>query len=175
MSSTSTNKQPLLVDRPLHEMVALGPAPALVDSLNFASVLSSGCVLLVDCLNANQDGAIVDSLSVIANQANTTQASVLFFLSDSPSSLGINGQNTLQAASAQISSTVAGERVNVSLPALCVPVPNLGGQTSPTEAAKKNTGLYVPGGKVLYAGLSESLLLPTPAATVNIFAQGGYF
>jgi hypothetical protein len=175
VSSTSTNKQPMLVDRPLHEFAALGPTPGLIDPLNFASVLAGGCVPLVDCINENRDGAMVDSLSIVANQANTTAAKVVFFLSVSPSALGVNGTNTLHVASAGILSSQAGERVNVPLPALNVPVPNLGGQTSPTETSKKNTGLHVPKGRILYVGLSEPLLLPTPIATVNIFAQGGYY
>jgi hypothetical protein len=175
VSSTSTNKQPLLIDRPLHEFVSLGPTPGLIDPLNFASVLSGGCVPLVDCISENTDGAMVDSLSVVANQANTTQAWVVFFLSRSPSSLGVNGLNTAQVASARIASIAAGERVNVPLPALSVPVPSLGGEASPTEESKKNTGLFVPGGRILYVGLSEPLLLPTPATTINVFAQGGYY
>ena len=173
MSSSSTNKQPLLVDRPLHEYAVLGSVPALLDSLNFATILSGGVTELVNCFD--EDGAVVDSLSILVNQANTTAATVIFFLSESPTPLGVSALNTVHVASAAITSLAAGERVNVPLPLLCIPVPNLGGQSSPTEASKKNTGLYVPKGKVLYAGLSEPLLQPTPATTVNVFAQGGYF
>lgn len=173
MSSTSTNKQPLLIDRPLHEFVPLGPTPALTDPTNFATVLGGGCVSLVDCIDA--DGAVVDSLSIVALQAGTSAISVLFLLSTSPTIFGINDANTGVVASAVIQSAVAGERTNVSLPPLSVPVPNLGADSSISEVDKKNTGLYVPAGRVLYAGLSAAIVLPSPATKVNVFAQGGYF
>lgn len=173
MSSSSTNKQPLLIDRPLHEYAVLGSVPALLDPLNFSSILSGGVTELVNCFE--EDGAVIDSLSIVANQANTTDSIVIFFLSSSPTSLGVSALNTVHVASATISSSAAGERVNVPLPPLCTPVPNLGAQSAPTETSKKNTGLYVPRGRVLYAGLSAPILLPTPATVVNVFAQGGYY
>lgn len=173
MSSTSTNKQPLLIDRPLHEFVVLGPTPALLDPANFATVLSGGCVPLVECID--NDGAVIDSLSLVALQANTSAVSVLFLLSSSPTVFGVTDSNTGVVASAVIQSAVLGERTNVSLPPLCVPVPNLGADSSISESDKKNTGLYVPRGSTLYAGLSAAILLPTPATKVNVFAQGGYF
>lgn len=173
MSSTSTNKQPLLVDRPLHEFVVLGPTPALSDSANFGVILSGGCVPLVDC--SSNDGAVVDSLSITANQANTTAVKVLFFLSKAATVFAINDTNTVQVASATLASTTAGERTNVSLPPLCIPVPHLGADSSISETDKKNSGLYVPAGMVLYAGLNEIISLPSPATKINVFAQGGYF
>jgi hypothetical protein len=173
VSSSSTNKQPLLADRPLHEFALLGPAPALLDPLNLSSLLASGCVELVNCMDS--DGAVVDSLSVIANQANTSEVRVVAFLSASPTSQGISSLNTAAVASALVLSAQAGQRTNISLPALSVPVPNLGAMATPGEADKKGTGLYVPKGKVLYVGLSGPILLPTPLGLVNVFAQGGYF
>lgn len=182
MSSSSTNKQPLMVDRPLHDFTTLGPTPALVDPTNFSSILPSGCVLLVDC--TGNDGAVIDSISVVANQQNTSAVQVLFFLSRSPNALGINADNTALVAYAPIASSVAGERVNVSLPSLAVPVPTLQGvfgvlEQDPTpgdaETAKKNNGLYVPQGKTLYAGLSAAITAPTPATRVNVFVMGGFF
>jgi hypothetical protein len=182
MGSSSTNKQPLMVDRPLHEFTTLGPTPALTDPTNLASILPSGCVLLVDC--TGEDGAVVDSISVVANQQNTSAVRVLFFLSRSPNALGINSENTALVASALIVSTTPGERVNVSLPALAVPVPTLQGvfgvlEQNPTpgdaETAKKNNGLYIPQGKTLYTGLSAAITAPTPATRVGVFAMGGFF
>jgi hypothetical protein len=173
MSSSSTNKQPMLVDRPLHAFAILGPTPCLADSANFATVLGGGCSLLVDC--SDNDGAIIDSLSIVCNQANTTQSSVLFFVSSSPTIFGITETNTVLAATAVVQSGAPGDRTNVSLPPLTVPVPNLGGQTAVTEFSKKNTGLYIPSGLLLYTGLNAAILAPTPATKVNVFAQGGFF
>lgn len=173
MSSTSTNKQPLLIDRPLHEWTSLGATAALTDSTNFASVIGGGCVPLVDCIGS--DGAVIDSLSIVATQASTSAVSVLFFLSAAPTPFGITADNTAVVASAVVDSLAAGSRTNVSLPPLCIPVPSLGGETSPSETSKKNTGLYVPGGTLIYVGLSAAIVAPSPATKVNVFAQGGYF
>lgn len=173
MSSSSTNKQPLLIDRPLHEYAVLGPVPGLIDPLNFSSLLAGGCVDLVNCID--NDGAVVDSLSIVANQANTSTVKVIAFLSTSPTSQGVSSLNTVAVAAAEVVSAAAGQRTNISLPPLSVPVPNLGAMVSPGEADKKGTGIYVPKGKVLYVGLNQPILLPTPINVVNVFAQGGYF
>ena len=173
MSSSSTNKQPLLVDRPLHEFTTLGAAAALTDQTNLASIAAGGCFELVDC--TGNDGAVVDSLSVIVNQSGTSAIRLIAFLSTSPSSQGVNSLNTAAVASVAVLSASIGQRTNVPLPLLSIPVPNLGGMTAPDEADKKGTGIYVPKGKILYVGLSSPVLLPTPLARINVFAQGGYF
>jgi hypothetical protein len=173
VSSSSTNKQPLLVDRPLHSFVLLGPTPALVDPSNFSSILGAGCSPLVNCFDS--DGAVIDSLSIIANQANTSAVKVIAFLSTSPTSQGISSLNTAAVASAGVVSASAGQRTNISLPPLSVPVPNLGGMAAPGETDKKGTGIYVPSGMVLYVGLDQPILLPTPINIVTVFAQGGFF
>ena len=148
MATSSSNKMPLLVDRPLHSFATIGGAAALTTATNFNTPSGGGCVLLVDCL-AN-DGAVVDSISIIANEANTTASKVLIFLSVSGSAASITSANTVCVASESISSSAAGDRTNIPLPPLCVPVPNLGADTTVTEAKKKNTGLYVPSGATLY-------------------------
>lgn len=173
MSSSSTNKQPLLADRPLHRWVTLGATPALNSSANLATIVGGGCAELVRCVE--NDGAVIDSLSIVALQANTSPVLVLAFLSSSATQFGISDANTALVASGVIGSAAAGERTHISLPPLAVPVPNLGAQASPTETSKKNTGIYVEAGQVLYVGLSAAILAPTPATKIHVFAQGGYF
>jgi len=173
MSSSSTNKQPLLDDRPLHTFAILGSSPCLSDPANFSSLVPGGLSLLVDC--SGNDGGVIDSLSIIANQATTTAVSVLFYVSGSPTVFGVTGANAALVASAVVQSGTIGQRTNVSLPPLSIPVPNLGGQATVTEESKKNTGLYIPAGVVLYVGLSAPILAPTPLTKVNVFAQGGLF
>tara|TARA_X000000368_G_scaffold121906_1_gene95613 strand:+ start:535 stop:744 length:210 start_codon:yes stop_codon:yes gene_type:complete len=68
-----------------------------------------------------------------------------------------------------------GDRTNISLPPLTVPVPNLGGTTGVGETDKKNTGLYVPSGALLYVGLDVVLTVPSAATVVHVLAQGGFF
>lgn len=172
MSSSSTNKQPLLVDRPLQKFATLGATPALSSSTNFSGILGGGCTLLVD---GGGDGATIDSLSIIATEISTTAAVVLFFLSSSPTPFGITTENTALVASAAVVSNTLGQRTNVPLPPLSVPVPNLGADTTTTETAKKNTGLLIEAGQLLYVGLDRAITAPTPLTKIHVFAQGGFY
>ena len=173
MATSSSNKMPLLVDRPLHSFATLGGAAALTTNTNFNTPSGGGCVLLVDCIS--NDGAVVDSVSIIATEASTTAASVLVFLSIAPSAAAVTSANTVCVANESISSSAAGDRTNIALPPLCIPVPNLGGTTGASETDKKNTGLYVPSGAVLYVGVSQALTAPSSSTRVHVFAQGGFF
>lgn len=170
MATTSSNKMPLLVDRPLHSFATIGGTACLTTSTNFNTVTGGGCTLLVDC--TGNDGAVIDSVSIIATEASTTASTVLVFLSVATSSGGINASNTVCVASAAISSSSAGQRTNISLPALTVPVPST---TSNAEVDKKNTGIYVPSGGLIYVGVNAALTAPSTATRVHVFAQGGFF
>ena len=171
MATTSSNKMPLLVDRPLHSFASLGASAGLTTASNF-NTPSTSLTLLVDC-SAN-DGAIIDSISLISNQASLTSVKVIAFLSVATTPAAVTATNTLAVGFATVGSSL-GDRVNMSLPALCVPVPNLGGDTSVSEVDKKNTGLYVPSGATLYVGTSAAITAPSAASRVNVFAQGGFF
>lgn len=179
MASSSSNKQPLLVDRPLHSFATIGGTAALTTSTNFNTPAGAGCALLVDC-SAN-DGAVIDSVSVIITEASTTTSTVLLFLSTAASPASISALNTAVVASVAIpGGNTAGQRVNMSLPALSVPVPNLASPaatmaTYPTETDKKNTGLYVPSTALVYVGVTAALTAPSTATRINVFAQGGFF
>jgi len=173
LATSSSNKMPLLVDRPLHSFATLGGAAALTTSTDFNTPSGGGCVLLVDCLS--NDGAVVDSISVIANEASTTASKVLVFLSIASNAAAISSANTVCVANETISSSAAGERTNISLPPLSIPVPNLGGSSSAGETDKKNTGLYVPSGAVIYVGVTQALTAPSSSTRVHVFAQGGFF
>jgi hypothetical protein len=179
LATSSSNKQPLLVDRPLHSFATIGGTAALTSATDFNTPSGSGCVLLVDC-SAN-DGAVIDSLSILINQASTTTSTVLAFLSTATSPAGISQTNTACVASAAIpGGSAAGQRVNISLPPLTIPVPNLASPaatiaTYPSETDKKNTGLYVPSTALLYVGVSAALTAPSATTRVHVFAQGGFF
>ena len=63
MASTSTNKQPLLVDRVLHEVVDL--AGATVETTSVITIGgSNGAKLIVDC--TSNDGAIIGEIYSLA-------------------------------------------------------------------------------------------------------------
>jgi len=179
LAASSTNKMPLLIDRPLHSFATIGGTAALSTAANYNSVVGTGCTILVDC--TSNDGAVIDSLSVIANEASTTIAAsaaveVLFFLSLATTQNSVTTANTVCVANGSISTTVnLGTRTNISLPCLSVPVPNLGGDTTITEVDKKNTGLYVPSGAALYVGVQAPIASPSANTRLHVFAQGGFF
>lgn len=133
----------------------------------------------MDC-SAN-DGAVIDSVSVVITEASTTTSTVLLFLSTATSTAAITALNTAVVASVAIpGGNTAGQRVNMSLPALSVPVPNLASPaatmaTYPSETDKKNTGLYVPSTALVYVGVTAALTAPSTATRINVFAQGGFF
>ena len=177
MATTSSNKMPLLVDRPLHSYATIGGTAALNTSTKFNDINSAGCNLIVDC--SGNDGAIIDSISIIANQQSTTASTVLVFLSVATSTSAITAINTVCVANAAITSAAAGARTNIPLPPLSIPVPNLASPaatmaTYPTETDKKNTGLYVPSGATIFVGLNAAISSPS-GAEVHVFVQGGFF
>jgi hypothetical protein len=169
----------MLVDRPLHSFATIGGTAALTTATNFNTPLGSGCALLVDC--SSNDGAVVDSVSVVITEASTTTSTVLLFLSTAATTAAISSLNTALVGSVAIpGGNTAGQRVNMSLPPLSVPVPNLGSPaatvaTYPSETDKKNTGLYVPSTALLYVGVSAALSAPSAATRVHVFAQGGFY
>lgn len=178
MATSSANRQPLLVDRPLHAFTILGGIAALSTATNLNTIVGGGCVQLVNC--GDNDGAVIDSISVIANEVGLTSTTLLVLISTANSEFSINANNTACVAAGAIQSSTLGQRTNISLPPLSVPVPNLASPaatmaTYPSETDKKNTGLYIPSGAYLYVGISNVITTPSPASRVNIFAQGGFF
>ena len=172
MATTSSNKMPLLVDRPLHSFASLGGSAGLTTASNF-NTPNTNLTLIVDC-SAN-DGAIIDSISLISNEASLTSVKVIAFLSVATSSAAVTPLNTLAIGFATVGSSL-GDRVNMTLPALCVPVPNLGSPAAtmaayPSETYKKNTGIYVPSGATLFVGRA-AITSPSTSSRVNVFAQG---
>ena len=68
MASTSTNKQPLLVDNVLHEIVDLIGATVEQNSVITIGG-SNGAKLIVDC--TTNDGAIIGEIYALARQTTT--------------------------------------------------------------------------------------------------------
>ena len=178
MATSSSNKMPLLVDRPMHSFATVGGTAAISTATNLNTPSAAGCVLLVDC--SGNDGAVIDSLSILALEANTTARAVLAFLSTATTAASVTTANTAYVAGATIGSSAKGDRTNVPLPALSVPVPNLASPAAtmasyPNELEKKNTGLYIPSGALLYVGVDQAIAAPSANTRVHVFAQGGFF
>jgi hypothetical protein len=179
MASSSTNKMPLLVDRPLLSWATVGATAALTSATNFNTPNGGGMTLLVDC--SGNDGAIVDSVSVVITEASTTAATVLVFMSVATSTATVTANNTAVVGSVAIpGGSTVGQRLNLPLLPISIPVPNLASPAAtvaayPSETDKKNTGLYVPSGALLYAGVSAPITAPSSATRVHVVAQGGFF
>lgn len=178
MASTSTSKQAMLVDRPLLSFARIGSTACLTASTNLNRIVGTGCTLIVDC-SAN-DGAVIDSMTVVENQSSVTASRICVFISTAISASLITDLNTAYVTGVTINgSGTLGTRTNIPLPPLSVPVPCLASPAAtvsayPDEVEKKNTGLYVPSGALLYVG--TDVILTNPAGTqLTVFAQGGFF
>ena len=177
MSSSSTNKQPLLIDRPLFEIVGVGEAAALSTPTNLRSLVPAGLRLLVD---AGSDGCMIDSITAIAPETGITASRLLVVASKQSTAATLNNFNAWPVASADFLSVALGQRSNLPLLPLLAPVPNLASPAAtvaayPAELDKKNTGLLLPRGWYLYAGASVILQSGFGASQAIVVAQGGYF
>jgi hypothetical protein len=164
MASTSTNKQPLLVDRPFFNAVTLGEVGGLLDPLNYNSPDPAGLFVLAD---GGADGAIIDSVTIGATQVNTDEHDVLLFMSTVNNPLMIQQQNTHYLTCATIVSDECGQRTPIPLLEVLVPVPNV--------SQRKNTAIYIPKNWTLFVGLSEAICSPDYTCRVVVTAQGGYY
>jgi hypothetical protein len=165
MASTSTNKQPLLVDRPFFSAVTLGEVGGVLDPMNYNSPDPAGLVSLVE---GGPDGTLVESVTIASTQVDTDHQDVLLFMSTVSNALMVNNQNTHYITSETILSAVCGQTVQIPLPPAMVPVPNVGEEA-------KNTALYLPKNWTLFVGLSQALCNPSYTARVKVYAQGGHF
>lgn len=160
MATTATNKQPLLVDRPLHSVVKSNSLTSgSATSLDILGTNESA--VLVDC-SAN-DGALIEDLYVIARSSVAYKA--LFYISTAVDYLRPNEATYVQQID---SSTTPGVITSSdSLLKVVAPLPNAG-----TDAQVR--AFYVPKGAVLWC----SLQLAGPAnsdGTPIIGAQGGFY
>ena len=160
MATTSTNKQPLLVDRVFHNVVATNALSSnSATSLDIEGTNSSN--VLLNCQTT--DGGIVEDLYAISR--GTTAYKALFYFSSSIDYLRPEEATYIGSLS---SATTAGNITrSTQLPRVLAPLPHVGGE--PQVQA-----LYVPKGKVLWVTLQ--LAGPANLATTPIIgAQGGFY
>lgn len=153
MASTSTNKQPLLVDNVFHEAVNVGSA--LNDGIDVIGANSA--VLLVDCIG--KDGAIVEDLYTISRGA---AYEVNIFLSTANDYLRPSESVFIGGVGSDATISV---KVHADLPETMTPVPRIG--TNP-----KNAGLYIPRNKALWVALNSNNEVSNAPI---VAAQGGFF
>ena len=154
MATTSTNKQPLLVDRVFHEIV--NTDRAYNDGLDVVGTNSAA--LLLNCIGT--DGAVVETIYAISRSVTPTKLNL--YLSNNNDYLRPTEAFFLGSIT---SATTIADVVEMTLPKCLTPVPQVG-----TEV--KNTALYVPSNKALWVardGTSDVSNAPL------VGAQGGYF
>jgi len=170
MAASSTNKQPLLIDRPLLVVASLRETTSPAGGTEPGT--GSNGVLLVDC-TAN-DGAAIDSLWLIQRVDNDVTP-VNLYVSSSGLSLGVTASGS--AANAQFLGRFAfgvlqkvGATVEFALPKLLAPVPHAG-STAAGEPPQFR-GLYLQRGLALWAAASSASAV---ASAPNIACQGGFY
>tara|TARA_B100001559_G_scaffold62386_1_gene50230 strand:- start:1264 stop:1749 length:486 start_codon:yes stop_codon:yes gene_type:complete len=161
MATTSTNKQPLLIDRVFHNVIE-------------SNVLTSGSDTALDILGTNQsavlvdctanDGGIVEDLYAISRTTSTTAYKVLFYLSSSVDYLRPGEGVYIGSLDSETTPDTKSEYV---MPKVLAPVAHTGDE--PQLGA-----LYIPRGRALWV----TLQLPGPvnsSDTPIVGAQGGYY
>ena len=115
MASTSTNKQPLLVDHVLHTIVNLD----LATNTNIDVSGSNTAELILDATGA--DGAVIEALYLISRGA--VAHTVNLFLSNANDYLRPNQGFYIGSV---VSKTTIGEFASFELPKVLTPVPQVG-------------------------------------------------
>ena len=162
MASTSTNKQPLLIDRVFHNVVKTrGLASGSATSLDISGTNSS--VVLVNC--TGNDGAIIEDIYTLAR--STKVYKVNLYLSTAVDFLRPEEANCVGQFSS--SGTIARKTSFTEAPFILAPTPNIGG-----NAAVQYEAMYVPKGQVLWVSLGIATASSTDDTPI-VGAQGGLY
>jgi len=165
MASTSTNKQPLLVDRVLHEVVDLsGATVAELAGLDITGTNSA--VPVIDC--TTNDGAIVEDIYAIAREV-TTGYKINLYLSTAADYL--RAQQSVYIGSLT-GGTTTGDKTRIAegnLPFILAPMPHAG------TSDNKFNALYVPRGKALWAAVEQQAPADQATAAPLLGVQGGFY
>ena len=166
MASTSTNKQPLLVDRVMHVAVDMNDHKVAENTVTAGRVSGSNtAVKLVDGIAA--DGCVIETMYTISR--STSEYKINLYLSTSgdylrPEQSIFIGQVT--------SATTKYTKSDVDdLPKILAPVPHTGGEA-------QLRALYVPKGYALWAAVERpdgTSINETLSDAPVLGAQGGWY
>ncbi len=155
MAATSTNKQPLLVDRVMHNVIDLNTAA--VASINVAG--TNTALLLVD--GSQSDGCIIEDIYAIAR--GSVESTINLYISSAFDYLRPN--EGLFIGSFKSATTAGNVTRWEEMPKILAPMPQTG-----TESQFR--ALYLPKGKSVWAARQDT-------NTVNdgplLGAQGGWY
>ena len=164
MASTSTNKQPLLVDNVLHVALDLNAHKVAVNSATPGVVGGANtAVKLLDCIG--RDGAVIESMYTISR--DTSEYSVNLYLATSgdylrPEQSVFIGQIKSSAAAVYTKTYVD------DLPPVLAPVAHTGSES-------QLRALYVPRGQALWAGVEVADINPVLSKAPILGIQGGNY
>lgn len=184
MASTSTNKQPMMVDRPFFRGARLNSSTPVVDVVNpnFSSLVQ---LVRVGDL-PSEDGAVIEDLFVTSKEAypdqSGTRAASFGVYVYAPNQAAPSTAVPLQIAAFTVglSGSTFGLIQRIELPKVIAPTPGVGftNQTRPIELGASEA-LYLEKGYILCVGQ-----IPAPdiaesggmsASGIDIFAQGGFY
>jgi len=155
MASTSTNKQPLLVDHVLHKVVDL--SQSFITDVTVSGTNSAA--LIVD--STSVDGAVIEDIYSIARKSSPY--TINLYMSSANDYLrpqeGVFIGTFVSAATATEVTRWA------EMPRVLTPVPQTG-------TAPQNRALYIPKGRALWAAFEGSSI---DAEAPILGAQGGWY
>lgn len=184
MASTSTNKQPLLTDRPLHEMVDLIGATVEPNSVVDIGG-ANGAELLVDC--TTNDGAIISEVYAIAREDTTVTVPyiVQLYMSTANDFLRPSQAYFLGSFYAGVDGNTAPLEGYKSFwgnaPYILGPVPHVGSVDASTDTyvgdvvGTQFRALVIPKGRALWAAVQKQNSADTAQHAPLCCASGGYF
>ena len=164
MASTSTNKQPLLIDRVFHEVYEMSTATILTEKVtgtNFAN-------LILDC--TSNDGAIIEDIYIIS-QGQGDNSGVLY---DYPVNLYLSSEFDFLRDSAVfvgqiVASSTKNEWVHMSdMPYVLAPTAQVGSES-------RLKAFYVTKGKALWAARQTSNLADNISNAPMLGISGGFY
>ena len=194
MATTSTNKQPLLMDRVLHQVVDL--AGRTVEPLNTTNITgANNAALILDC--TTNDGAMISDtytigrstedipveaggpdpyivnmyLSTANDFLRASQSQFIGFFSTGGYIIDPDGDGETY-----LDYTLDGEKVRYTeMPVVLAPVPHQGSTDDEQVAGVFFRALYVPKGYVLWAAVQKKTALDTAPQAPLFGIQGGYY
>lgn len=170
MASTSTNKQPLLVDRVFHEVYSMNTATVLqtdITGTNYAQ-------LVLNC--SQNDGAIIEDIYVISRgqDGDKKNYTVNLYMSNDtdflrpPSQAGGAVTGGIHVGKITSGATAGTLTHSADLPFVLAPVPQVGSNP-------KLTAFYIPKGKTLWAARQTTDLADDVTNAPLLGVQGGFY
>ena len=187
MASTSTNKQPLLVDRPLWNSVDLSERLVAETSNGIDLNGANSCAVVVDC--SKTDGAMLDDVysisrdvdEVIVDGENVSNYEIYLYISGATDVLRPAEAYFVGGWESDIQAS--GIKNFANMPKILRPTPKVGSVENETDTdggfgrviGTYYRALYIPKGRVLWAGAKKRTADDDGKRAPLIIVQGGYF